>query len=268
MTSSFASFVGLSRRAWLGAATVVLLLFLWWLMTSATGFISPARFPNPFELKDALVQITTEGYGNGLLHQHVLYSLKLVLMGFAVAVGLGVPLGLLMGHSRKAEALINPAFLLLRPIPPLAWIPLAIVWLGLGDAAKILVIFVAAFVPSVINSYTGVRNIDKPVLEAAQMLGIRGSKLVFGVLIPGAFPMIFTGLRLSLQASWTTLVAAELIGALYGLGSILNQGAQDIYPAMILVAMVFVGVCGAITTAILGYLENKAMPWRKERAAS
>jgi taurine transport system permease protein len=268
MTSSSASFVGLSRRAWLGAATVILLLFLWWLMTSATGFISPARFPNPFEVKDALVQITTEGYGNGLLHQHVLHSLKLVLMGFAVAVGLGVPLGLLMGHSRKAEALINPAFLLLRPIPPLAWIPLAIVWLGLGDAAKILVIFVAAFVPSVINSYTGVRNIDKPVLEAAQMLGIRGSKLVFDVLIPGAFPMIFTGLRLSLQASWTTLVAAELIGALYGLGSILNQGAQDIYPAMILVAMVFVGVCGAITTAILGYFENKAMPWRKERAAS
>jgi NitT/TauT family transport system permease protein/taurine transport system permease protein len=215
-----------------------------------------------------LRQIATEGYGNGKLHQHIFHSLKLVLMGFAVAVGIGVPLGLLMGYSRKAEALINPAFLLLRPIPPLAWIPLAIVWLGLGDAAKILVIFVAAFVPSVINSYTGVRNIDKPVMEAAQMLGIRGSKLVFGVLIPGAFPMIFTGLRLSLQASWTTLVAAELIGALYGLGSILNQGAQDIYPAMILLAMVFVGICGAITTAALGYLESKAMPWRRERAAS
>jgi NitT/TauT family transport system permease protein/taurine transport system permease protein len=100
------------------------------------------------------------------------------------------------------------------------------------------------------------------------MLGIRGSKLVFGVLIPGAFPMIFTGLRLSLQASWTTLVAAELIGALYGLGSILNQGAQDIYPAMILVAMVSVGLCGAITTAMLGYIEGKAMPWRRERATS
>jgi taurine transport system permease protein len=99
------------------------------------------------------------------------------------------------------------------------------------------------------------------------MLGIRGSKLVFGVLIPGAFPMIFTGLRLSLQASWTTLVAAELIGALYGLGSILNQSAQDIYPAMILVAMVCVGICGAATTALLGYVESKAMPWRRERAA-
>ena len=259
---------GLSRRTWLGALTVCLLLASWWLFTSATGWISPARFPNPKEVSDSLVQIATEGYGNGRLHQHVLHSLQLVLMGFAVAVSVGVPLGLLMGYSRTAESLLNPAFLLLRPIPPLAWIPLAIVWLGLGDAAKILVIFVAAFVPSVINSYTGVRNIDTPVLEAAQMLGIRGSKLIFGVLIPGSFPMIFTGLRLSLQASWTTLVAAELIGALYGLGSILNQGAQDIYPAMILVAMVCVGLSGAVTTAILGYIESKAMPWRRERASS
>jgi taurine transport system permease protein len=268
MQQASISIAGMSRRTWLGALTVVGLLTAWWLMTTVFGVISPARFPNPTEVGDALVQITKEGYGNGRLHQHILHSLKLVSMGFSVAVLVGVPLGLLMGFSRKAEALINPAFLLLRPIPPLAWIPLAIVWLGLGDAAKILVIFVAAFVPSVINSYTGVRNIDKPVLEAAQMLGIRGAKLVFGVLIPGAFPMIFTGLRLSLQSSWTTLVAAELIGALYGLGSILNQGAQDIYPAMILVAMAMVGICGGITTAVLGYIESKAMPWRRERAVS
>ncbi|NJM43469.1 MAG: ABC transporter permease [Brachymonas sp.] len=266
MPSQLNPLAGISRRTWLGVLTVVTLFAAWWLLTGVTGWINPARFPNPAEVADALRQIALEGYGNGQLHQHVLHSLKLVLMGFTVAVGIGVPLGLLMGYSRKAESLINPAFLLLRPIPPLAWIPLAIVWLGLGDAAKILVIFVAAFVPSVINSYTGVRNIDVPVMEAAQMLGIRGAKLVTDVLIPGAFPMIFTGLRLSLQASWTTLVAAELIGALYGLGSILNQGAQDIYPAMILVAMVFVGICGATTTALLGYVESKAMPWRRERA--
>lgn len=259
---------GLSRRTLVGWVTVISLLLIWWLLTTVTAFISPARFPAPREVWESLVQILTEGYGNGLLHQHVLHSLKLVAMGFGVAVSVGVPLGLLMGYSRKAEALLNPAFLLLRPIPPLAWIPLAIVWLGLGDSAKILVIFVAAFVPSVINSYTGVRNIDTPVLEAARMLGIRGWKLASEVLIPGAFPMIFTGLRLSLQASWTTLVAAELIGALYGLGSILNQGAQDIYPAMILVAMVSVAICGGLTTALLGRVESIVMPWRVGRVAA
>lgn len=256
------------RRSALGVATLLLVMGLWYLSTTLTGWINPSRFPRPVEVLSAFTFIQTEGYGNGKLHQHILHSLKLVAMGFAVAVSIGVPLGLLMGYSRRAEALINPAFLLLRPIPPLAWIPLAIVWLGLDDGSKILVIFVAAFVPSVINSYTGVRNIETPVMEAASMLGIRGWRMVSEVLVPGALPMIFTGLRLSLQASWTTLVAAELIGALYGLGSILNQAAQDIFPAMILVAMVFVGLCGASTTWLLGVLEERAMPWRKGRVAT
>ena len=268
MITATLSVVGLSRRSWVGLATLLITLGLWWLLTAVTGIISPARFPAPREVWEALNQIVVEGYGNGRLHQHVLHSLKLVAMGFSIAAAIGVPLGLLMGHSRRAEALINPAFLLLRPIPPLAWIPLAIVWLGLEDASKMLVIFVAAFVPSVINSYTGVRNIESPIMEAARMLNIRGWKLVREVLVPGAFPMIFTGLRLSLQASWTTLVAAELIGALYGLGSILNQGAQDIYPAMILVAMAGVAICGGLTTAILAKLESVAMPWRVGRVAA
>jgi taurine transport system permease protein len=268
MTAGTSTGPRLPRRVWVGGATVLAALALWWVLTAATGLVSPTRFPTPQEVGDALGQIMRDGYGNGRLHQHVLHSLQLVAMGFGVAVAVGVPMGLLMGYSRRAEAFLNPAFLLLRPIPPLAWIPLAIVWLGLGDAAKILVIFVAAFVPSVINSYTGVRNIDVPVMEAARMLGIGPWPMVREVLVPGAFPMIFTGLRLSLQASWTTLVAAELIGALYGLGSILNQGAQDIYPAMILVAMACVAICGGVTTALLARLEHRAMPWRVGRVAA
>jgi taurine transport system permease protein len=257
-----------ARRTSIGLLTLVTVMLFWYVATTLTGWINPVRFPQPHEWWASLQTIALEGYGNGKLHQHILHSLQLVAMGFSVAVGVGVPLGLLMGHSRVAEALINPAFLLLRPIPPLAWIPLAIVWLGLDDASKILVIFVAAFVPSVINSYTGVRNIDTPVMEAASMLGIKGWRLVKEVLVPGSLPMIFTGLRLSLQASWTTLVAAELIGALYGLGSILNQAAQDIYPAMILVAMVFVGLCGAGTTWLMAQIENRCMPWRAGRVAA
>src|SRR6185437_13993031 len=125
------------------------------------------------------------------------------------AVIVGVPLGLAMGWSRAFEAFVNPPFLLIRPIPPLAWIPLAIVWLGLGDAAKVMVIWFAAFVPCLINSFAGVRNLDPALLEAAEMLGLRRGQFVREVMLPGALPMIFTGLRLSLQASWTTLVAGE-----------------------------------------------------------
>ena len=238
------------------------LLLVWWAVTSGSGLISSVRLPSPTETYAAWQQILLEGYSGALWHQHVLRSVWLVIMGFVVASTLGVILGLAMGASRTVEALVNPAFLFLRPIPPLAWIPLAIVWLGLGDAAKIMVIFVAAFVPSVINSFSGVRQIDRALFEASAMLNVTGWRYWKDVLIPGAMPSIFTGLRLSLQASWTTLVAAELVGAIAGLGQILNQGSQDIYPPMILVGMISVALCGWLMTLMLGWVEVRVMPWR------
>lgn len=250
------------RSTLIGIATVVAAFALWALLTVVTQWVSPARFPTPGDVWGALKQITLHGYADAKLWRHVLQSSLLVLMGFVTACSVGVALGLAMGWSRRAEALLNPVFLLLRPIPPLAWIPLAIVWLGLGDGAKVLVIFMAAFVPAVINTYTGVRAMEPPIVEASSMLGARGARFVREVLVPAALPHIFTGLRLSLQASWTTLVAAELVGALYGLGQVLNNAAQDIYPGMIMVGMVFVGLCGGLMTAALAWVERRAMPWR------
>jgi taurine transport system permease protein len=236
-------------------------LLAWWLAT-ATQVIPPTRFASPAEFWDALRQVVITGYADARLQTHVLHSSQLVLMGFAVAIATGVPLGVAMGWSPRIEALLNPAFLLVRPIPPLAWIPLAIVWLGLGDAAKVLVIWFAAFVPSVINSYAGVRSLEGHVIEAARMLGATRWMLIREVVVPGAMPQIFTGLRLSMQACWTTLVAGELIGAAAGLGHLLQQAALDLFPAMILVGMVFVAIAGGVMTWALGLLERRAMPWR------
>lgn len=265
-----ASAGGISARLRLDVGRVVLrllgvfaaLLFIWWGLTDGLHLINSVRLPSPAETYAAWQQILLEGYSGALWHQHVLRSIWLVTMGFVVASTLGVVLGLAMGASRIVEALANPVFLFLRPIPPLAWIPLAIVWLGLGDAAKIMVIFVAAFVPSVINSFSGVRQIDRSLFEASAMLNITGWRYWKDVLIPGAMPSIFTGLRLSLQASWTTLVAAELVGAVAGLGQILNQASQDIYPPMILVGMISVALCGWLMTLLLSWIEGRVMPWR------
>jgi NitT/TauT family transport system permease protein/taurine transport system permease protein len=249
------------RRQQIGLTTMAALLTLWFLLTTVSGTVSGARFPSPGDFWDSLRQIWSRGYAGGQLLSHALHSLRLVVMGFVVAVATGVPLGLWMGWSRRAEAVINPVFLIIRPIPPLAWIPLAILWLGLGDAAKIMVIWFAAFVPSVINSLTGVRNIDRPIIEAALMLGTPPWRLVREVIAPAASPMIFTGLRLSLQAAWTTLVAAELVGALVGVGFVLNVAQQDIYPGMILVGMATVGLLGWATTRALGLAERRALAW-------
>jgi taurine transport system permease protein len=254
------------RRLQIGGLTILALIVLWYVATTTLGLIAPGRFPSPQATIDALNHVLVRGYAGGTLIEHVINSLRLVVLGFLVAVATGVPLGLLMGWNRQAEALINPIFLIIRPIPPLAWIPLAILWLGLGDGAKILVIWFAAFVPSVINSYAGVRTIEKPVLEAAAMLGTPRLRFIREVLVPAASPMIFTGLRLSLQASWTTLVAAELVGAFYGLGRVLNVAQQDLYPGMILVGMISVAILGWATTKALGVLEARALSWNQAAA--
>jgi taurine transport system permease protein len=251
------------RRLWFALAATLPLLAAWYVLTSLAHVISPGRFPSPHDVYEAARQISTgRGYAGGTMAVQIWQSSKLVLMGFAVASGIGVPLGLVMGWSRRVEALVNPTFLLLRPIPPLGWIPLAILWFGLGNGAKIFVIFFAAFVPALINSYTGVRNIDPRLIEAARVHGATRAQVIRHVLIPGAMPMIFTGLRLSLQASWTTLVAAELVGAILGLGHVLIVASLDIYPGMILYAMIWVGIMGALMTRALALLERRAIPWR------
>lgn len=255
-------FAGLNRRSAIGVATIGGVLVLWFLLTTATGAIDPNRFPSPPQFLVALSQIAVTGYAGGTLIEQTLQSLWLVASGFAVATLIGVPLGFAMGFDRRIEAFFNPVFLLLRPIPPLAWIPLAIVWLGLSDASKIMVIFVAAFVPSVINTYTGVRNVNRTLIEAGRVHGATTGRLISEVYLPGALPMIFTGLRLSLQASWTTLVAAELVGAFLGLGRVLSTAYRDINTAMILVAMVTIAIAGALSTMLLAALERRVIRWR------
>ena len=250
------------RGLLVGGVTIVAALLLWYVLTSLIGIISGYRFPSPPEFFAALRQIAVDGYAGGTLLQQTLQSLKIVIEGFLVAALVGVPLGFLMGWSPRAEALLNPVFLLIRPIPPLAWIPLAIVWLGLGDGAKIMVIWFAAFVPSAINTFTGVRQVNPTLIEAARVHGATDWRVAKEVVAPAALPMIFTGLRLSLQASWTTLVAAELVGAFLGLGRVLSIAYRDIHPAMIAVAMVTIAIAGAFMTQLLERIERMVIRWR------
>lgn len=256
-SSTVRSAVGLAAIGALSAA---------WYFGSKYGYINRLDFPSPEQFYAAAYQLALgAGYADGSLVEHFLHSVKLIAMGFFAATAVGVPLGLWMGWSRRAEALVNPIFLLIRPIPALAWIPLAIVWLGLDDAAKVMILWFAAFVPAVINSFTGARTLDKPVVEASQMLGVRGFALVKDVIVPGALPSIFTGLRLSLQGCLTALVAAELLGAVLGLGKVLYQAGLDIYPAMILAGMVAVAATGFGLTMLLDFAERRSMPWRSKR---
>lgn len=252
-----------ARRVPTGALVrtgAVALAFVVWF--ALAGSLDPMRFPTPTVVWDSLRQLLGPGYAGGTLLAHTLVSIKLALLGFVVATVTAVPLGLAMGCNRVVEAAVEPIVALIRPIPPLAWIPLAILWFGLGDGAKIFVIWFTAFVPTLINTFLGVRRLDRAVLSAARTLGANRRTLLVDVVIPGAAPYIFAGLRISLQASWMALVAAELIGAFFGLGRVLMMAAQDIHPGMIVVAMAMVGLAGAAMTGLLAALERRCLTWR------
>jgi NitT/TauT family transport system permease protein/taurine transport system permease protein len=252
----------LTKRALAGLVTMLIVVALWFATTQVAHLVSPGRFPSPLDVYKAAVQIgTPPGYAGATLAHHVIISLELVFFGFLAATVTGVPLGLGMGLDRRFEAFVNPIFLAIRPIPPLAWIPLAVVWFGLGIQAKIFVVWFAAFVPALINTYTGVRTVDNTLIDAARVHGASHYRIIREVVIPASLPHIFTGLRLSLQASWTTLIAAELVGAVAGIGHVLIVASLDIYPGMILYGMAWVALLGAIMTLVLGRLERVAMPW-------
>lgn len=242
---------------------VMLALLAWWLSTSVLGWISAHRFPDPTAFMQALRQIVFVRYAGAPLQEHVVTSVALVLKGFVLASVAGCALGLLMGLSAFWRDFLSPTFNLLRPIPPLAWIPLALLWFGLGDASKLFLITYAAFIPVVINTSTGVAQIDRTLLEAARVHGASGRIWLFHVIIPGALPYIFVGLRLAMQTCWTVIVAAELLGAITGIGKVLSSAKDDVYPGMILVGMITVAALGIATTYLLEWVGGRFVAWRR-----
>jgi len=239
------------------------LLLLWWIATGPAGWVDTTRFPPPSDFLESLRQITFGNYAGGDLAKHAWTSTSLVVRGFAIATVLGLSLGLTVSLSPFWRDFLMPVFNFVRPVPPLAWIPLALLWFGLGDVSKLFMIGMAASIPLVINTATGVEQIDRTLLAAARVSGASGFIWLWHVILPGAMPHIVIGLRLAMQTSWTVIVAAELLGAIWGIGKVLTAGKDDVYPGMILVGMVTVAVLGMVSTYLLTWLERWLMPWNR-----
>jgi len=249
---------------WLAGAGSFLCVFAaWYLVTEVFHLVRPIQFPSPLDVCDSFLRIARRGYAGGTLLQHVVESTRLVLLGFLLAVVTGVPLGLLMGRSEAANAYINAMFQVIRPIAPIAWIPLTIIWFGLGIAAKLFVVWLAAFAPVLINTSTGAKTINPTLIAAARAHGATPRWILTDVVIPGAMPSIFTGLRVSFQACWMVLVAAELVGSFVGLGHIMIIATRDLDPGMIAVAMICIALLGVSFSLLLSLLEHWVIPWRR-----
>lgn len=248
------------REKWtwlLISVTSVLTFLLIWEILVRLEIANPKYLAPPTKVIQAFIQKLTDPTPDGVvLGVHFLASIKLAFTGYLLAIVIGVPLGLLMGYSETFDGLVNPIFEIIRPIPPIAWIPLSVIWLGIGLTAKAFIIFLAAFVPCVINSYTGVRLANPTLKNVAITCGATKQEVFRTVSIPSALPLIFTGLRVALGNSWSTLVAAELVSATAGLGYMIQQGRSLVRPDIIIVGMLTIGITGALMSAVLNRFED------------
>ncbi|WP_203453867.1 ABC transporter permease [Jiangella aurantiaca] len=244
--------------AWLYLATFVLGIGLWWLY-AALGDNELA--PAPPEV----IESFREGLRDGWLLEHTAASLQRVVAGFLLGVALAIPAGFLMGWYRWARGMVEPWVQFFRTVPPLALIPLVIVFLGIGETAKIFVIFLAAFLSCVIATFQGVRNVDVTFVNAARVLGANDATIFARVIVPASMPYIFVGMRVALGSSWATLVASELLAAPTGLGRMMQSAQQFLQTERIVVGIIMIGALGFAMDRLLLVLERRLTSWQEVR---
>lgn len=232
-------------EAWILPALGIVMFLAIWAGCTAAGLASPRLLPSPGAVITKLVTLTHVPYAGSLLQLHLAASLANFIAGYGLAVLIGVPLGLFMGRFRLFEWLVSPIYEAIRFVPPIAWVPFAILWLGTGFLAPTLVIFSGAFSPCVLNAYRGVRMADRAVLEAAQTLGAGSWITLTDVLLPAALPDIVAGMRVGAGFAWQSLIGAELIVGSTGLGYLIIQGESNLASSVVVSGMVVIGVVGA-----------------------
>lgn len=241
---------------------IVPLSFLLLVEAGARLELIPARLlPPPSELAHTLWSLAQRGE----LLPHIAASLARVAAGFVIGSALAVALGLLVGISRRAEALLEPSFQALRAIPSLAWIPLLLLWLGIDETPKVVLIAIGAFFPVYLNLVAGIRDIDHKLIEVGTTSGLSTQALIAHILLPASLPYLFAGLRGGLSLAWMFLVAAELIAATKGVGYLLSDGRESSRPDLVLAAILILALLGKLSDGLLRAVEQKSLGWREAR---
>lgn len=234
-----ANFLALSLA---GLATLILA----WTLLSGTGLVPKLFLPSPMEVLDRFLALIRRPFAGGTLQAHLLASVERFLAGFLLAAAVGVPLGLMMAWFRLLDDIATPLFDGIRFIPPIAWVPFAALWFGTGVGGPILVIFMGAFPPCVINAYRGAKFVDPRLIEAGRMLGTPHRRMIAEILLPAALPSIVSGLRVSAGLGWQSLVGAELIVASTGVGYMMVRGQANASTATVMSGMIAIGIVGVL----------------------
>lgn len=244
------------------------LLLLSWQLSSASGLISAQKLPPPSEVWATTVSlVTTNSAAYGTLQGAMGVSVQRVAAGFALGALSGVLLAIAAGLSKLGESAVDPVMQMLRTLPLFALIPVFIVWFGIGESPKILLIAIGAAIPMYLNTFAGIRGVDARLAELSDVLRLRRHEFIGQVVLPGAMPQMLVGLRQSLGVAWLALVVAEQVNANAGLGFMVSQATQFLRNDVIIVVLLVYCVLGLLTDSIVRLLERRALRWRQSFAA-
>lgn len=233
-------------------------IIILWQVASSSGFVSNALLPSPLYVLETIIYLVDSGE----LWQHVGSSSMRVLYGYAIAASLALAFGICIGIFPRVNRLADLLIQILKPVPPIAWIPLAILWFGIDEGAKIFIIALGAFFPILVSTIDAIRQADGKYVELARVLELPRKTFITKVMLPGAVPHLMTGLRLGLALAWMCVVAAELIAASSGIGFMIMDGRAISQADLVLAGMLTLGILGKFTDDILRLAERKLTPWR------
>lgn len=274
---------GSGKSTLISVVTIFVILFGWWLVTYLE-LVRPLFLPSPemvlakfnkiactdYYFDQFLVfigfrpEVTAEceGFSEHTLLEHTLWSLYRVFSSFFLAVVTAVPIGISMGMNRLARGIFDPPIEFYRPIPPLAYLPLTIIWFGIGDFAKIFLIYLACFAPLAINARAGVRSVSIEQIHAAYSMGASRQQVIWQVVIKAALPEILTGMRVAIAFGWTTLVAAEMVAAKAGLGVMVLNAARFLATDIVFLGIVVIGLIAFFFDLLMRWIERMLVPWK------
>jgi len=256
------------RAIALGAGFPILLVVMWHFAVLMTG---TRLVPSPYQVAVMMYDFSFGGIYDDAFSQtiliHIWKSMTRVYGGFFLAAIIGIPLGLMIGRLKILRQLLDPTINVLRPIPVTAWLPLSMIFFGLGPNAAIFLVFLGAFYPILLNTTFGVRSVDARLFEAASMLGCSGSAMFRQVVLPAALPSIFNGLRVAHGFAWILIVVGEMTGVPTGLGSVIMDGRTLSRTDLVVTGMIVIGVCGFITDRIIVMLSNRLLRWSPQHHA-
>lgn len=252
---------GQGNTLWLSACSIAFFFFVWWLFTFM-GWVKPLFVPSPMTIVAKFADVWQNGFTGTSFLDHVWISTLRVFGAFLLACVIGLPLGLAMGMSPVMKGIFDPPIEFYRPIPPLAYLPLMIIWFGIGETSKVLLIFLSVFAPVVLGARSGVKSAAIEQIHAAYSFGATRWQVMRHVIMPSAMPEILTAMRIGIGFGWTTLVAAEMVASTKGLGYMVLSASQFLQTPVVIMGIFVIAIIAFAFDLLMRFVERRLVPWK------